>query len=147
MECNCFSNFITWHYRNIYVNCFSEIQSSEEMTFKSLFLVLTLVSILFSGVEPFSNFGTGPCKEHFCELILNLSHSLVTRCLSINDFFFIFNSVGLVILWSRTHYSNFGAGPFEKLFCNFLASIHRLERSSHFFFLLFLALIAIFSVE
>ena len=46
-----------------------EIQPSarEEMSIKGVFLVLALVTILFSRVESFSTSGTGQCKQHFCK--------------------------------------------------------------------------------
>ena len=57
--------------------------------------ILTLVTISFSGLRLFSKFGT--CKEHVCEIILNLSHLLDTTCDS-KIFFIIFSSS----LWRRT---------------------------------------------
>ena len=37
-----------------------------------VFLFLALAAILFSGIDPFSNFGKKLLVEHFCEIILKL---------------------------------------------------------------------------
>lgn len=47
-----------------------------EMSFKGLFLLLDLVTILFSGVRPFSNFGIGQWEEFLNEIILKSLHGL-----------------------------------------------------------------------
>ena len=68
------------------------------MSFKRLFQFLALVTILFSGQELFSSFGTGPCRDHLCEIILNLSHRFETRCHP--KIFSISRSVDHLILWN-----------------------------------------------
>ena len=77
-------------------------------------LRLTLVVILFSRVEHFSNFGRGSPKEHFCGIILKSGHWPRRRCGLI---FSIFSFSGHFVQWSRTilttlvegHQRNFSA--------------------------------------
>ena len=69
------------------------------MSFK-VFLFSALAAILFSGAEPFRNFGRGSPKEHFCEIIFKLGHWLRRRChLKV---FLIFSSGGHFVQQSGT---------------------------------------------
>ena len=56
-----------------------------------LFLFLALATILLSGVELFSNFGTGLLEKRSCEIILKLIHQLERRGLSKFVVFSIFS--------------------------------------------------------
>ena len=58
------------------------------------------MAILFSVAERFSNFGRGPPKNSFCEIILKSVHWSM-RC-HLKVFFFIFSSGGHFVQWSGT---------------------------------------------
>ena len=50
------------------------------MSFKCFFLFLALMAVLFSGAEPFKQFGRGSSKEHSCDIILKSVHCSRRRC-------------------------------------------------------------------
>ena len=111
------------------------------MSIKGLFLCLVPMTILLSSVESLSTFVTGPCKQYFCEIILNLRNPLETT--SLKDFFFYFWFYSVECY----HFSNVGTRPLEKYFCKVILKsihVHQLERSGKFKFVFLAAEVKLF---